>query len=223
MSIDQYAHAEDVSTSAAAIHSAVCHDLRQPVAAIMMLAAAASVGDIDHETRLRLDQIIAEASWISSIIRDGLADQASEEDLDLREIVRATATQLRSGKVTYDIQVRERPVPLRGNGVLLRRALENLVDNAHRAAGPGGTVRLAVRETGSWAVIEVEDSGPGFGRIDPGCGLGLAVVADVASRHGGTLVVGRSRLGGARIRLRLRMSGTGGDPCVSSSAMITAC
>jgi signal transduction histidine kinase len=216
MSIDQYAQPRDVRTSPAALHSAVCHDLRQPVAAIMMLAAAASYGDIDPETRARLDQIVAEASRISSIIRDGLADQSSEEDLDLREIVQATATQLRAGQVTYDIQVRERPV-------LLRRALENLVDNAHRAAGPGGTVRLAVRETASWAVIEIEDSGPGYGMIDSGCGIGLSVVADAASRHGGTLVVGRSRLGGARIRLRLRMNGTGGDPCVSSSAMITAC
>jgi signal transduction histidine kinase len=207
----------------ATVLSTVCHDLRQPVAAIMMLAAAAASEDIPVATRARLDQIVAEASWISSIIRDGLAGQLEEEDLDLREIVRAMATRLRSGRVTYQLDVREHPVCLRGNGVQMRRALENLVDNAHRAAGYDGTVRLAVRETGSWAVIEVEDSGPGYGGIDSGSGLGLAQVADMASRHGGTLVIGRSRLGGARIRLRLRTNGQGGDTCVSSSAMTTAC
>jgi signal transduction histidine kinase len=183
----------------------MCHDLRQPVATILMLAAAAAAeAEVSHSTQVRLDQIAAEAEWMSSIIREVLATRATPQEIDLRDTARQTTSDPGRADVTCRTELPDHPVRVRANAILVRRAVANLVDNACRAAGPGGAVTVAVRQTGRWAVVEVEDSGPGYGQIAPGCGLGLEVVARAAADHGGRVDTGRSRLGGARVCLRLR-------------------
>jgi signal transduction histidine kinase len=182
----------------------MCHDLRQPVAAIIMLAAAAAAEvEVSDSTRVRLEQITTEAEWMSSIIREVLATRAATEDIDLRDTARQTACDPGRADVTCQMELPDRPVRVRANATLIRRAVANLVENACRAAGPGGAINVSVRQTGRWAVVEVEDSGPGYGHIAPGCGLGLEVVARAAADHGGRVDIGRSRLGGARVCLRL--------------------
>ena len=109
--------------------------------------------------------------------------------------------------------------PLRASAV--RRAVENLIGNATRY-GSRAEVSLAILDRA--IRITVEDDGPGieqarreeamrpFTRLDtarnqdrgPGVGLGLAISADIARSHGGTLRLGDSaRLGGLKAELVL--------------------
>jgi signal transduction histidine kinase len=98
----------------------------------------------------------------------------------------------------------------------LAEMLGNLIENACKWATARVHVRVAVAE-GSVAVA-VADDGPGMPedtrtsalvrgvRLDeaaPGTGLGLAIVADLAGLYGGSLVLGRSELGGLLARLGL--------------------
>jgi len=102
----------------------------------------------------------------------------------------------------------------------LEEALDALVENALRFTEPGDTVRVSCRTTGPWVTLEVADSGPGipaddivrvFERfyhrhppgMEPGNGLGLALVAAVVAASGGTAVAGSAAEGGALITLRL--------------------
>jgi len=98
----------------------------------------------------------------------------------------------------------------------LRRALENLVNNAVRY---GSRCEVSLTLTDKSLRFRVEDDGPGippesrddairpFVRLDParnqdrgtGVGLGLAIAADIARAHGGVLRLGSSdTLGGLR-------------------------
>jgi C4-dicarboxylate-specific signal transduction histidine kinase len=51
--------------------------------------------------------------------------------------------------------------------------------------------------------IVVEDSGPGFGKIPSGAGLGLSAVARHIVRYGGRMECGRGAGGGAHVSLSL--------------------
>jgi signal transduction histidine kinase len=103
----------------------------------------------------------------------------------------------------------------------LGRVLRNLLANAGRHARDGIAVALAT--DGDEVVLTVDDDGAGvpeedrdvifgrFARLDAartrdagGSGLGLAIVRAAVTRHGGTVVVDDSALGGARFVVRLR-------------------
>ena len=94
------------------------------------------------------------------------------------------------------------PLRVRGNAVLLRELIRNLVDNALQYTPAGGTVTVRVMHDpfGQVVVLQVEDSGPGIAPAEreqvflpfyrslgtevDGSGLGLAIVREIAARHG---------------------------------------
>jgi two-component system sensor histidine kinase HydH len=99
----------------------------------------------------------------------------------------------------------------------LGRALGNLLRNATEAVGTGGVVAVRMRPgRDGAAVIWVEDDGPGvpeemvdrafepFATTKPsGTGLGLAIVHQIVEAHGGRTRLAKSRLGGARVVMRI--------------------
>ena len=107
----------------------------------------------------------------------------------------------------------------RADRVLLREALSNLIDNALRYCPRGASVTLRVRATGEGqCVLEVEDNGPGVQATDlphlferfwraselpGGCGLGLAIVAEIAQRHGGSVQAFATKPQGLVVRVVL--------------------
>lgn len=98
------------------------------------------------------------------------------------------------------------PVWIRGDAFQLREMLNNVLDNAVRYSGHGGTVTVRVARDGKdTAVLAVEDNGPGIpegerervferfyrvlGTGVDGCGLGLAIVKEVADGHGAAVTL----------------------------------
>ena len=115
-----------------------------------------------------------------------------------------------------------------GDQALLRRALANVINNAIKFSPGGGVVQCAIAERGAHWVVSVRDQGPGIApelqdklftpyqrlhdRSHPavqGVGLGLALVATVVQRHGGSLEVDSDTGRGAEFRLVLPCSAHG--------------
>ena len=110
---------------------------------------------------------------------------------------------------------------INGHPTLIREMLTNLIDNALRYCPDGTsiTVRTGVTGNPGEAVIEVEDDGPGiptdkraavfdrFVRLaeqdEGGCGLGLAIVREIAERHGGDVELHTALSGGLLVRIVL--------------------
>jgi two-component system sensor histidine kinase TctE len=112
----------------------------------------------------------------------------------------------------------EGPVTVRGDPLLLRELLTNLVENALRYCPTGSTITVRVVPDRKGASLEVEDDGPGiapqqrqrvldrFYRIPgsgaDGSGLGLAIVKEIADRHAARLSLDSGARGvGLRVRL----------------------
>lgn len=197
-----------------------CHDMRQPIASVLALAAAVlTEPTLSAAARQRLEQIVGQAEWLADMTQTFMHDmnrgEAAESDTVAIPDDAAASTDVGSvvdeiiaaGSPTWPCQVKvaapAEPVRCRLHPVLLRRVVSNVLDNAARAAGPFGLVIIEIRSHDGLAALVVEDSGPGFGNIPSGTGIGLSAVARHIVRHGGTMECGRGAGGGARVSLYL--------------------
>ncbi|MGH8232049.1 MAG: sensor histidine kinase, partial [Steroidobacteraceae bacterium] len=122
-----------------------------------------------------------------------------------------------------DLGADAQPAQVSGNAWLLEDLLGNLVDNALKYTPRGGhvTVRSGLDEQQPF--LEVEDDGPGIAEAErprvrerfyrlpgapaSGCGLGLAIVDEIARAHRAKLIIGTASQGrGARMRVRFPAS-----------------
>jgi len=189
------------------------HDMRQPVAIVMALAAAAlTVEDLPATAQHRLKQIIEQAEWQSDMIHNCLTTQQQEEPYeigkprrDLADMVQVVGDVIEAERLTWPGDMKlaapEGPVWCMVDPGLLRRVVSNVLDNAARAAGPAGTVCVEIQRCDDAIMLAVEDSGPGFGEIPSGAGLGLTAVTRNVIKHGGRIEYSGGARGGARVSL----------------------
>jgi len=163
--------------------------------------------EIEHLTRL--------ADSFSQYAR---MPEPREEPLDLSEVARACGALHEPQQVTLSVSCGV-PLPVRGDRLLLSRALHNLLVNACEASPPGGRVELESGRDGPQAWVEVRDRGQG---LDPaiaarvfepyvssknrGSGLGLSLVRDIAAQHKGRVTLANREGGGAVARLTLPLA-----------------
>jgi signal transduction histidine kinase len=183
----------------------IAHEIRNPAGAMRLKAENALAGDAARR-EAALKTIIEQVGRIESQVTSLLA-LTQPVTLYTREV---DLSAWLSGMVqTHEPAAESRHVVLAAEAqpsetrpvfdpAQLARALDNLIVNALRHAPPGGHVTVRARESGHRLIIEVIDDGPGVradererifepfvtGRPD-GSGLGLAVVREIASAHGG--------------------------------------
>jgi signal transduction histidine kinase len=125
-------------------------------------------------------------------------------------------------------------LPLHGDPIRLTQVLSNLLTNAAKYTNPGGRIHVRAWAEDGHAVLQVEDNGIGISaemlprlfdkfvqerqaldRSRGGLGLGLAIVREIVTLHGGTVAVRSPGLGhGSVFELRLPLA----DACATPSA-----
>lgn len=114
------------------------------------------------------------------------------------------------------------PVPVVGDGTMLREMIVNLVDNALRYSRAGGSATVKLAAMNSNALLTVSDDGPGIpaeerehvferfyrvaGSSEEGSGLGLAIVREVVENAGGSVTLGDAVSGGLKVEVRLPLA-----------------
>lgn len=180
----------------------LCHDLRQCLSAGLLLAGMPSREDLDTATERRFELLRQTLTHATALVERMHEDPLPRQrPLDLAELTeRCVAVAEVGHRLGYTCETWQTPVVL-GDPVMIRRAVDNLVDNAVRAAGELGSIRVLVGSDLVDAWVEVTDDGPGFGQIEHGTGKGLSVVTSAVRASGGHLSIISGPGPGTTIRL----------------------
>ncbi|HEX7706839.1 MAG TPA: HAMP domain-containing sensor histidine kinase [Thermoanaerobaculia bacterium] len=211
--------------------SAVSHELRTPLTSIAGWASLLLDGP-DAETISEAARSIASSAAVQAQLIDDLLDVSrimtnkfaiTEAKIDLRDVVEDSVSGMRPIAAAKDISLRrqaEQSVFIDGDPARLRQVLTNLLTNAIKFTPEGGLIETRLSCDGSFAVIEVSDTGEGISaaflphvferrsqateRRFAGLGLGLAIVKHIIELHRGTVEVRSEGAGkGATFTLRI--------------------
>ncbi|RKS72775.1 signal transduction histidine kinase [Motilibacter peucedani] len=213
----------------------VSHDLRTPLAGLRAVVEALEDG-VGADPAVQLKTVRTEVDRLTGMIDDlfELSRVQSGARSGRRERVRVhdlVSDAIAGGRPVAEARGVElvgaagEQLVLEGDVSALQRALDNLVGNAVRHTGSGGTVQVTARRAGGEVLLEVSDGCGGIAPADldrvfdtgwqadasrspggrGGAGLGLAIVRGITEAHGGTATVENAGEG-CRFRLALPAS-----------------
>lgn len=213
------------------ILSALSHDLRTPLTALVGMADTLLLGKASPERQKHILESIRSQALAISQQTSNLLDMArlrsgaitlNKAWQPVEEVIGATLQlvryQWKDREITVDIAPNLPPLSL--DAVLMERVLWNLLENAIKYSPAESPVELAVRRAETSIDISVCDWGPGLptgnseelfgifrrGHAEsdiPGVGLGLAIARTIVDAHGGAISASNRSGGGACFRVRL--------------------
>jgi heavy metal sensor kinase len=204
------------------------HELRAPLAVLraeleVSLAKRRSAEEHVATERVALAEIERLTTMADQLLTLARADAGAlrpdMQPVDLSDLVDETVERWRplagAKQVQLSTQITDEGTAP-GDALLLRRVLDNLLDNAVRYTPASGAVEVHLARAGAGWRIEVSDSGPGVpaairasiferftrgdsarGRDTGGAGLGLALSRAIVALHGGTITLADGEAGGA--------------------------
>ncbi|MBD7921281.1 sensor histidine kinase [Xanthomonas sp. CFBP 8703] len=205
------------------------HQMRTPLAALRAQAQLALDDDDPRDMRRSLEAIERNATHMSRLLNQLLSDASvihranlqRYASVDLAEVVHQAlheALPQSQPRPRVQLAIASEPAMVRGDALLLREAIKNLIDNACKYGGDGA-LQVALTCEARDCVVTVADHGPGIAAADAervferfargegaaagGAGLGLAIVKRVVDSHGGRIDLSNRVGGGLIASLRL--------------------
>jgi PAS domain S-box-containing protein len=209
------AQAEHATKARDEILAVLAHDLRNPMNAILasasMLALATEQKDREH----RIGIIQRATQGMSRLVTDLLemahidsgAFVVTKETVDLRALIREALelceAQATAEQIVLRAEIGDDVLPIVADRERLLQVLSNLVANALKFTGAGGTVSVRARNCDGGVQLSIKDSGAGISADDlprifdrfwqakrasrAGAGLGLAICKGIVEAHGGRI------------------------------------
>jgi two-component system sensor histidine kinase TctE len=202
------------------------HQLRTPLAGLISQTELALTETDPQALQVRLTKVLSGARRSAHLVHQLLSLARTEADfklqsLDLAALARDVAREWTPRALAAGVDLGyegDEHLMVNGEKLLLHEGLSNLLDNALIYAGASSVVTVRVTHSNGLAVMDVEDNGPGLSQdnlahvferfwraseLPGGCGLGLAIVAEIAQRHGGSAQALQVEPHGLLIRLSL--------------------
>ncbi len=213
------------------------HQLRTPLAGIKTQTELALRQSQPGETQATLRQLQTATEQATRLVNQllslaraepGAKQERSTELLDIGTLARDTTTEwvprALEGNVDLGFDGPDAAARVHGDAFLLKEMLNNLLDNAIRYTQPGGQVTVRIAPDTRQVTLAVEDTGPGIPERDrervferfyralgsgaEGCGLGLAIVREIAQSHGAQIMLDSGPGGsGTTVRISFPESG----------------
>ena len=219
ISLEKQWHAEQLQKEQIA---ALAHDLKTPLTVIQGNIDLISETELDAEQKLYAGYITESSEQMQSYIkilidisRAAVGYQFRKEKVDFREYIRKLNVQIGSLCKIKGIHLQENilsvPQSLEIDGMLLERAIMNIVNNALDYSPQGGTIYVEVCNLGSNTQISIADEGNGFSKealkhaherffMDDQSrgskmhfGMGLYIAESIVKQHGGNLILENSK------------------------------
>ena len=218
---------------------AVSHDLRTPLASVLGISLTLQRGrDLisPADTDDLLGRLAANARRLDRIL-NGLLDldkldrgivELRRELVDLASLVAGVVSEAADELDAHPVSLDLLPTQVLADAPKVERVVENLLANAARHTDPGTPIWVRVEPLDRGALLCVDDAGPGIpaeqresifrpfqrgpagATYAPGSGVGLALVAQIASLHDGQAWVEDRAGGGASFRVLLPAGSGGG-------------
>ncbi len=213
--------------------TAVSHDFRTPLAAVMGLAITMAREEVslseqevkDFSRRIaanarKLEGLVSDLLDLDRLVRGTIGLDAGLTDVGSLVAKVVEGWNLSSSSEDRPVEVRAETVVIPADGTKVERMVENLLANATKHTPPGTRVWVSVVAHEGGAMIIVDDEGPGIAddikvavfepfrqgsqpTPSPGVGIGLSLVARFAELHGGRAWVEDREGGGASFRISL--------------------
>ncbi|MES2563034.1 MAG: sensor histidine kinase N-terminal domain-containing protein [Pseudomonadota bacterium] len=194
------------------------HQLRTPIAGLKTQTELALRQTPTGDAQATLRQLRSGTEQATRLVNQLLSLARAEpnvergqalERIDLRELARDTTTDWVPRAIERDLDLGfdadSQCAEINGDRFMLREMLNNLLDNALRYTPSGGQVTVKVSVSAAGPTLSVEDNGRGIpheerarvferfyrvlGTGAEGCGLGLAIVSEIAQSHGASITL----------------------------------
>lgn len=221
----------------------VSHELRTPLSRLRVALEIAADSDgpdvradlhAAEEDLAQLEHMVEDVLKVASLDLAALQPEGQQQPsrhdrLDLAALAERTTRRfaVACADRPVDVAAPAHPLWIDADAVLVRRALDNLLDNARKYSDPTAPISVHVTSTATDAVVTVVDAGVGIdpadqphvftpffradrsrARVTGGVGLGLTLVQRIAVAHGGSVTLTSAPGRGTTISLSFPRSDT---------------
>ena len=194
--------------------SGISHDLRTPLTRIKLQLAFIKDKEITNKLSNDVDEMEKMLNEYLQFSRSNFTEKS--EKFNLSKLILSTVQKYENKNILVDIQTE---IFFTGRKNLIKRCLNNLIDNAINFSK---NIKVKQQKIKKSVLIFIEDDGPGipsdeyenvfkpFYKIDKSrnqtkssVGLGLSIASDIIRSHGGDIELGKSEMGGLKIKVFL--------------------
>ena len=194
--------------------SGISHDLRTPLTRIKLQLAFIKDKEISKKLSDDVDQMEKMLNEYLQFARTGAKEVT--EKFDLSELINTTISKYNNTNIQF---INNEKIYFDGRKNLIERCINNFIDNSLKY---GKKIIIKTEKLKSNLFILIEDDGPGipekeynnvfkpFYKIDKSrasskssVGLGLSISSDIIKSHGGNIDLGKSEIGGLKVKISL--------------------